>query len=63
LTSALDESEWSDSTLGRFAPEEIVTGMHWIGAWVGPHSRFGLCEEGKKLDPVGILINRYFYKM
>jgi hypothetical protein len=30
VTSALDGGEWSGSRLNRFAPEEIVPGIHWI---------------------------------
>jgi hypothetical protein len=38
LTSALDEGEWSASLPGRFNSRERVSGIHWIGSWVGPRA-------------------------
>jgi hypothetical protein len=35
LNSSLYGGEWLDSRSGRFIPEEIATGTHWIGGWVG----------------------------
>jgi hypothetical protein len=35
-TSALDGGEWSASRPGRFTPRERVSGVHWIGGWMGP---------------------------
>jgi hypothetical protein len=40
LTSALGESEWSASRLGRF-----IRDTHWIGGWVDP--RAGLDDVKK----------------
>jgi hypothetical protein len=34
LASALDGGEWSASCPGRFIPEEIILGTHWIGDWL-----------------------------
>jgi hypothetical protein len=35
LTCALDGGEWSHLRQGRFIPEEISPGNHFIGGWVG----------------------------
>jgi hypothetical protein len=34
FTLALVGGEWSASHPGRFTPEEIGPGIHWIGGWV-----------------------------
>jgi hypothetical protein len=34
LTSALVESEWSASRLGRFTARERARGIHWIGGYM-----------------------------
>jgi hypothetical protein len=45
LTSAVAGGEWPASPLGRFTPEEIAPGIHWIGSWVDP--RAGLYDVEK----------------
>jgi hypothetical protein len=45
LTSALVESEWSDSRPGRFTTREMVPSTHWTGGWVGPRAGLDDMEE------------------
>jgi hypothetical protein len=47
LISALTGGEWSYSRPGRFILEEIGTGTHWIGGWVGPRSGLDAAEKRK----------------
>jgi hypothetical protein len=53
LSSALVGGEWSASCPVRFTPEERASDAHWIGGWVDPQSRSGLCGGDKILDPTG----------
>ena len=46
LKSALDGAEYSALCLGRFVPEEVYHGAHWIESWVG--SRGNLDVMNKK---------------
>jgi hypothetical protein len=46
LNSALNGAEWSVSDFGRFTPEEITPGTHWIRNWVNP--RAGLDDLVKR---------------
>jgi hypothetical protein len=46
LTSALDGSEWSATSLVCFTPGEMVHGTHWIRGYVAPE------PEEKNLMPL-----------
>jgi hypothetical protein len=45
--------EWSASRPGRFIPEEIAPGVHWIGGWVEPRAGLYELEERKFFNPTG----------
>jgi hypothetical protein len=45
LTSAVHVGEWLASRCECFAPEQIVTGTHWIGGWVGHRSGLDAMEK------------------
>jgi hypothetical protein len=51
LISALDGSEWSASSLGRFIAGEITTDTNCIGDWVDLQSRSWHCGEEKTSWP------------
>jgi hypothetical protein len=49
LTSAPVAGEWSTSHHGPFTPEEVASGTHWIGGWVGPKTGLDDMERRKIL--------------
>jgi hypothetical protein len=53
FTPALVGSEWSISPPGRFNPEEMAAGTHWIGGWVGTSAGLDARGEEKILDHIG----------
>jgi hypothetical protein len=60
LTSALDGDEWSGAHHGRFTPEEMEQGTHWIGGRMDPipgldnvEKRTLLTLQGLELRPPG----------
>jgi hypothetical protein len=64
LFLALNGGVWSASRSGRFTPEEISLGTHWMGGWVGPRSGLNAGEKRKisyacKLNLLNSLNERY----
>jgi len=45
LTSALDGSEWSAWSSGRFIIGVKVAGIHWAGKWLGPRAGLDLAAR------------------
>jgi hypothetical protein len=54
FTSALTGGECSASRPCRFTPDERTCGIHWIGGWGGPQSRYGRRGEEQILPLLGL---------
>jgi hypothetical protein len=52
LTPALDGSEGSASSPGRFTPKDRIPGIHWIRGWVGPTAGIDAVEIEENFLPL-----------